>query len=291
MANLVIPATIWGDPVISIRNEAFKNTNLTSVIISDGITSISGGAFKDSGLTGVTIANSVTSIGFEAFKDNKLTRVAIPDSVISIGEAAFSNNQLTSVTIGNGVTTIGKEVFKNNKLTTLTIPNNVKSIGEAAFFDNSLKSVIISDSVTSIGKEAFRNNQFFSSLKEITIGSNVRLEGDPFLCYHYSNEEQRWIPEITPGTRSGFLYMYNRYDKKAGTYWKDASWHFDTPQEAKAKELEKLGADAYSRKDFAKAKSYLEEALKLNPKNEGAKALLKKVNNELNKQNKQSAKK
>jgi len=65
--NLVIPSVIWGDPVISIGKEAFKNAGLEDVVIP----------------------NSVISIGEEAFKNAGLKRVIIPNSVISIGEGAF----------------------------------------------------------------------------------------------------------------------------------------------------------------------------------------------------------
>ena len=86
--------TIWGEPVVSIGNEAFANKQLTSV----------------------TIPNGVTTIGYRAFYSNQLTSVTIPDSVTAIGETAFANNQLTSVTIPNSVTSIGNNAFANNQL-------------------------------------------------------------------------------------------------------------------------------------------------------------------------------
>jgi len=86
VTELIIPRTIWGDPVISIGN----------------------GAFRGIGLIKVTIPNSVRTIGDEAFRDNKLTSIVIPNSVISIGNEAFHQpnlfpNGILSITIGANV--------------------------------------------------------------------------------------------------------------------------------------------------------------------------------------------
>lgn len=61
------------------------------------VTSIKDSAFKDNQLISVVIPNSVTSIGKFAFKDNQLISVVIPNSVTSIGDYAFSGNQLKEV--------------------------------------------------------------------------------------------------------------------------------------------------------------------------------------------------
>jgi len=72
--DVVIPKKINELPVVSIDDEAFYFSEITSVIIP----------------------NTVTNIGFKAFINNKLTSVIIPNSVIDIGFSAFENNQLTS---------------------------------------------------------------------------------------------------------------------------------------------------------------------------------------------------
>jgi len=83
--NLVIPSTgYWGQPL--------------------GITSIKEDAFRNNQLTRVTIPNGVTSIGKMAFYGNQLTSVIIPNSVTFIGYNAFtSGNKITSITIGANV--------------------------------------------------------------------------------------------------------------------------------------------------------------------------------------------
>jgi hypothetical protein len=205
---LIIPNNILNVLVTSISDNAFKNNQLTRVIIGNNITSIGGipsryvgGAFEKNQLTSVIIGNSVLIIGSYAFEGNQLTSVTIPDSVTTIGYCAFENNQLTSVIIGNSVTTIGGNAFANNQLTSVTIPNSVTTIGGdglegGAFEKNQLTSVIIGNRVTTIGGNAFANNQLTSvtipnsvtfigvdafggnKITRITIGSNVRLNAD-----------------------------------------------------------------------------------------------------------------
>jgi TolB-like protein len=213
--NLVIPE-IWGDPITSIKDFAFSNNGLTSVIIPNGVTSIGIQAFKDNQLTSVTIPNSVTSIGDSAFNGNRLTSVTIPNSVTSIGNSAFSNNRLTSVTIPNSVTSIGEYAFSNNQLTSVIIPNSVTSIGSNAFFKNQLTSVTIPNSVTSIGHGAF----FVNRLTSITIPNSVTSIGG----YAFSDNP---LTSITIGANVsleedfgliGFDTAYNYGGKRAGTY-------------------------------------------------------------------------
>ena len=161
--DLIIPATLGGYPVTSIRDEAF------------------GHCFD---LTSVTIPDSVTSIGRCAFADcDSLTSVTIPDSVTSIGDAAFDGcKSLTSVTIPDSVTSIDDAMFwACYSLTSVTIPDNVTSIGACAFaYCTSLTSVTIGDSVTSIGDSAFYACENLTDVyyngteeewNEITIGS------------------------------------------------------------------------------------------------------------------------
>jgi len=105
--NLVIPDTIWGDPVIYIGREAFKNAGLTSV----------------------AIPNSVISIGREAFIDNRLTSIRNGNGVTSIGAGAFKN--AFGAMVKSEVIPILGVIIDSPK--ELIIPNNVTSIGEEAF--------------------------------------------------------------------------------------------------------------------------------------------------------------
>ena len=126
--ELVIPDTIEGYPVTTIRTNAFVDcTKLTSITIPESVTSIGSGAFEGcTGLTSITIPDGVTSIGWQAFKGcSSLTSVTIPEGVTSIENSTFMDcTSLASITIPGGVSNIGYDAFYHcNSLTDVYIQN------------------------------------------------------------------------------------------------------------------------------------------------------------------------
>lgn len=90
--ELVIPATVDGEPVTAISNDCFAgNDFITTVILPDTLTEIGDGAFaKCSAMRGIFIPEGVRYIGAGAFRDCvKLEAVCVPGSVDSIGYSAF----------------------------------------------------------------------------------------------------------------------------------------------------------------------------------------------------------
>ncbi|MDR0908824.1 MAG: leucine-rich repeat domain-containing protein [Spirochaetaceae bacterium] len=87
--TIEIPATINGNPVLSIGDRAFYRLPLVNV----------------------SIPNTVTKIGDRAFTDHHFSSIKIPPSVTSIGAFSFYNdaNNLTEITIGANV-----EMFSNS---------------------------------------------------------------------------------------------------------------------------------------------------------------------------------
>ena len=172
--NIIIPDNFDGVAVETIGKDAFKDNELTEVIIPNSVKIIGDAAFHTNKLTEVSIPNSVISIGDDAFVNNLLTEVSIPNSVISIGDDAFVNNLLTEVSIPNSVESIGNKAFIFNDLTQISIGNSVKSIGEEAFYGARLTNVSIPNSVESIGNKAFS----FNDLTQISIGNSVKSIGE-----------------------------------------------------------------------------------------------------------------
>ena len=196
--SVIVPKNIDGEYVISIGEDAFYDSQLTSVTISDSVKTIGDYAFAKNKLASVIIPNSVKTVGDYAFESNQLTSAIIGNRVAEIGDYAFARNQLTSVTIPNSVTIIEEDAFAYNELTSVTIPNSVITIQYAAFNSNQLQdndafiyarnidgsineniivsyggakrdNVIIPDGATTIEYGAFAENQ----LTSVTIPNSV----------------------------------------------------------------------------------------------------------------------
>ena len=206
--RIMIADTYQNVPVKTIYNEAFKNSDITEVIIPDSVTKIGDSAFSMCySLTNVTISNSVTTIGSHSFYNcNRLTSVTIPVSVTSIGDSAFrSCHRLTSVTIPDSVTSIGNSAFHdcdselyteyeygkyvgdsenpyqvlievtNKNLSTYKIHEDTKIIAYGVFGSCArLTSITIPDSVTAIGEYAFHD---CDNLTSVTIPDSVTTIG------------------------------------------------------------------------------------------------------------------
>jgi len=225
--ELVIPTTIWVDPVISIGSDAFKNTGLVKVTIPNGINSIGAGAFLDNKLTSITVgtnvnmsSNSFGGDGFHAFPENynqngrkagtykhELTYRFLNGEIQGLVKTPRQQRKGQTLTLiipgtiwGIPVTSIGSGAFKNARITTITIPSGVKFIGSEAFW-NTFKD----------NCSGSKNQGFIFDLS-ITIGENVDMAEDPFQywdCYFTSKNVV---------LRDGFRKFYNQNGKKAGTY-------------------------------------------------------------------------
>lgn len=171
--DLVIPSQLSGLTVTKIGDSAFRNKQLTNVMIPSSVTSIGNSAFDSNKFTNLSIPDGVTTIGSSAFSNNNLASVTIPNSVTTIKVSAFANNQLTSVTIPNSITKIEANTFMNNKLTSVNIPSSVTIIKTYAFSTNRLTDITIPDSVTTIEISAFEYNQISS----VVIPKNVTSVG------------------------------------------------------------------------------------------------------------------
>lgn len=189
---VVLPMIIFFEPKIlyekmengyGVRFYAFGLTNFTSATIPDThkgepIVSLRGNAFSNMFLLKqVTLPNSITEIRGQAFKNNiSLKQVNLPDKLESLGGGAFYNCiSLSSIEIPDTVTHIGGEAFYNAaRLESIILPSKLEEIRGSTFENcSSLKSVIIPDTVTRIGGHAFHG---CSSLAKVEFTENSKLE-------------------------------------------------------------------------------------------------------------------
>ena len=164
-AELTIPATIEGYPVVAIdqedtRDRAFKNnTNLTKVVLPNSITYIGVEAFYGcTNLQSINIPAGVTILNRGVFYNcSSLESIVIPEGVIAINSSAFYNcKNLQSVTIPQSVTEIGSSAFYYcEKLEKIELPGVVRIGGDAFEYCTGLKSVSFGKDIAYVGSYAF----------------------------------------------------------------------------------------------------------------------------------------
>ena len=199
--RVIIAEEYQGKPVKSIYKNAFRDSNIISVVLPNSITSIGEYAFAwCESLTSIIIPDSVTSIGNCAFEwCSSLTSITIPDSVTSIGNYVFSgcNYLLTTENNLKYVNANGNPYYlliepTNRNAATYNINTQTKRIGNGAFnYCSGLLYVTIPNSVTSIGSSAFRS---CSSLANVTIGNSV-TSIDSYAFYGCTSLTNLTIPD------------------------------------------------------------------------------------------------
>ncbi len=192
-AEIVIPATVNGCPVVAIGNNVFRGRNssgngytaITSVILPEGLLSIGDYAFANCyDMTLCNIPASVTSIGIYAFENCRgLTTVIIPDGVTVISEFAFyCCDQLANVTFGKNVKVIERYAFAScSSLTAAILPDALETIGENAFGEcRSMTTLAFGKNLKVIESRAFTSCH---SISVLALPEGLEVVGE----YVFSN--------------------------------------------------------------------------------------------------------
>lgn len=154
-AELHIPPTIHGQPVIAIAERAFATEAELPVAEA--------GEEQEAALCFVTEAAEAPEEG------QALRRVFLPDTIQTIGAYAFSGcTALERISLPKGLQMLPPRLFdKCSALTQITLPEGLSSIGEYAFYGcSSLQRLHLPESIRQIGKYAFYNCR---QMEEINI--------------------------------------------------------------------------------------------------------------------------
>ena len=183
--NIVIPSSVEIDgksfDVYYIGNYAFDNcTDLNSVVLPESLWGgIGSCAFRNTNISSIVLPESVSYIGSHAFQGTKLSSIVIPKHVSDIRKGIFRECQyLTSIVVDgdnktydsrnncNGIIETNTNTIIAGCLSTV-IPNSVISIGEYAFDGIKMETITIPSSVSSIGTGAFRLTGLKTIVSEI----------------------------------------------------------------------------------------------------------------------------
>ena len=105
--DVTIPTSIEGYPVTAIYEDAFVETNITSVVWPRTITHIAAGMFNGTPLRKITLPNTLVRIERGAFSNTQLTEIILPASIEFINDGAFRYcKSLTSIIIPDSVESI-----------------------------------------------------------------------------------------------------------------------------------------------------------------------------------------
>ncbi len=180
--EISIPSsTADGIPFRAIGDQAFRDSDVTSVVIGEGVEEIGVRAFYGCWyLTDVVYPSTletlrdecfrdclrltsadlpdVAFIGFEAFRECKAIPYAvIPDSVATLHDGAFYLcRAVRTIEMGERITTIPPRCFGYcDSITKVELPDRVTDIGRSAFYSCiSLESIGLGN-IRSIGDDAF----------------------------------------------------------------------------------------------------------------------------------------
>ena len=144
ITDIVLPKYL-----VEIGEEAFKGSDVTSILMPNTVKNLGIHAFEDcKKLKEVTLSSSLTLIPMATFRGcDALQELQVPASVTKIADLAFEASGLKEMELPMGVETVGAGAFYNcQQLEKLAFPNSLKKLGVCCFlYCNKLKSLTLPD--------------------------------------------------------------------------------------------------------------------------------------------------
>lgn len=144
ITDIVLP-----EYLVEIGEEAFKGSDVTSILMPNTVKSLGTHAFEDCRkLKEVTLSSSLSLIPMAAFRGcDALQELQVPASVTKIADLAFEASGLKEMELPMGVESVGAGAFYNcQQLEKLAFPNSLKKLGVCCFlYCNKLKSLTLPD--------------------------------------------------------------------------------------------------------------------------------------------------
>ncbi len=162
--SISVPETVNGITVKSVGNSAFKNSNLTEILLPDSVTEIEGSAFESSKSLKTVRALNAVEIGEKAFYDCVTLRNFYLGELTSIGAYSFYN--------------VCSNQYLLSERTFMLKLQKLSSIPEGAFMNSAISAVEL-DIISTIGKDAFSGCQALVNIniKDLTILPDGAFKG------------------------------------------------------------------------------------------------------------------
>lgn len=186
--NVVIPATVNGYPVTSVKAGVFENCkSIKKVKFPDTIQIVSESLFENcTSLENVLLPKYLEVIDEKAFLGcNNLTEIIIPESVRQIEQRAFQESGLKNVTLSKNMSVVNSYTFWScSDLTDVTIPKGIEIIYDSAFYFTGIKEIYLPSTVTEVQSYAFG-----LSVEKVSLPNGIKISNMSFVNYG------GWLPK------------------------------------------------------------------------------------------------
>ena len=157
LSNKNIGAVVVPDGVITLGENAFNSSSVTSVVLPNSLKTIVFRAFRGaSNLTSLTLPNSITTVGDQVWHSSGLTDIVFPSSVTSVGTHTFySSNNLISATLGSSMPAITNRMFYQTQVKELTVPASITTFDEGSWTGSGITKLIVEGTTPAIINSAW----------------------------------------------------------------------------------------------------------------------------------------